>query len=163
MPTLLGITYNFNKALPKIFCKRLMPPMETPNHIGTKLRHEAESRNLKEKDVAAIFGVKPPSVYDWYNHGRVAKKHYAKLVEWSGRSLAWWLDVPEDAQHVVQEPKRLYAVKKPNHWPFELFGYDAWMQLSLQERQFFENAIAGAIQRAKQTPAKMLPAPHSTL
>jgi len=163
MPPLLGNTYNIYKALPKIFCKSLITPMENQPHMGKKLQREAELRGMKPKDVAAIFGVQPPSVYDWYDHGRIAKRHYPKLVEWSGRSLAWWLDVPEDAKHTAQEPKRLYAVKNPTLWPFELFDYSAWMQLTLQERQFFENAIAGAIQRAQQTPAKMLPAPHSTL
>lgn len=45
--------------------------------------------------LANIFGVKTPSVYDWITHGRLGKERYAKLVEWSGKSLDWWFDIPE--------------------------------------------------------------------
>lgn len=77
--------------------------MPEKNHIGERLQQEAEERGLKPADVAKIFGVKPPSVYDWYEHGRIHQKHYAKLVEWSGNPIEWWLDLPQ-AHRAAEEP-----------------------------------------------------------
>ena len=62
IPPLLGNTYSFCKALPNKFQTCLIPPM----HMGEKLKQEAERLRLKPAQVAAVFGVKPPSVYDWY-------------------------------------------------------------------------------------------------
>lgn len=47
--------------------------------------------------LARVFGVKTPSVYDWIDHERLSKDRYRRLVEWSGRSLDWWFDVPPPA------------------------------------------------------------------
>ncbi len=67
--------------------------MTTPKHIGQKLQAHAISQNLKPAKVAAVFGVKPPSVYDWYKHGRMDKEHYQTLVDWSGKPIEYWLDL----------------------------------------------------------------------
>ena len=75
--------------------------MKKPKHIGEKLQQEAEAMGLKPAQVAEVFDVRPPSVYDWYKHGRIAKKHYITLVQWSGRPIQWWLDIP--ATHEVNE------------------------------------------------------------
>ncbi len=93
MPPLLGITYAFDKALPKNIQQSPITPMTTPKHMGEKLQQEAERMDLKPSKIAEIFGVKPPSVYDWYKHGRIDKMHYQKLVDWSGRTIEWWLDL----------------------------------------------------------------------
>lgn len=97
MPPLLGITYGFSKALPKIKGDAPMVSMETPKHMGQKLQDEAVRLGLKPAQIAKVFGVKPPSVYDWYKHGRIDKAHYQNLVDWSGRSIEWWLDLREKA------------------------------------------------------------------
>ena len=96
IPTLLGITYGLDKALPNLFRHCLIPSMENTGHIGAKLKQEAERLGLKPAQVAEKFGVKPPSVYDWYEHGRIHKKHYPTLVELSGKPLQWWLDFPSE-------------------------------------------------------------------
>ncbi|TCK44014.1 phage repressor protein C with HTH and peptisase S24 domain [Paraburkholderia sp. BL8N3] len=44
-----------------------------------------------------MFGVKPPSVYDWVNYGRIAKKHIPGLVEKFGHSADWWITGDEGA------------------------------------------------------------------
>jgi len=96
IPALLGNTYSFGKALPKIFQPGLIREMGNSGlgsgHIGQKLQQEAERLGLKPGEVAKLFGVKAPSVYDWYQHGRVHKKHYPVLVAKFGRPLEWWLD-----------------------------------------------------------------------
>ncbi len=95
MSPLLGITYTFDKALPNLFGQSPINLMETPKHLGEKLKNEAERRGLKPADIARLFVVKPPSVYEWYQKGRIDRKHYQKLVDWSGRSIEWWLDLRE--------------------------------------------------------------------
>lgn len=102
IPPLLGNTYSFNKALPNLFRHCLIAPMKNAGHLGAKLKQEAERLGLKPAQVAEIFEVKPPSVYDWYEHGRIHKKHYPKLVEMSGRPIQWWLDFPKDETRVAE-------------------------------------------------------------
>lgn len=114
IPPLLGITYNFCKALPNIFHDCLITPMEPKLHMGEKLKQEAERLGLNRVQVAEMFGIKPPSVYDWYDHGRIHKKHYPKLVQMSGKPLSWWLDFPEEGLRVA-EPGRSYVEVDPRH------------------------------------------------
>lgn len=71
--------------------------------MGVKLKQEAARLGLKTAQVAEMFGVKPPSVYDWYEHGRIHKKHYPMLVEMSGKPIQWWLDFPNEERGVAQE------------------------------------------------------------
>jgi hypothetical protein len=103
MPLLLGITYKKSKALPNNSANCLIQPMTKIDHIGQKLKKEAEKIGLKPKDVAVLFGVKAPSVYDWYDHGRIHKKHYPVLIEKFGRPLSWWLDFPDHSHKVSEE------------------------------------------------------------
>jgi len=112
MPPLLGITYTKIKALPKIFRECLISGMQTNNHMGLKLKQEALRLKLKPAQVAAVFGVKAPSVYDWYEHGRIHKKHYPRLVEWSGKSLEWWLGFEDQNQQYFQEALPAPSVQK---------------------------------------------------
>jgi len=111
---LLGITYKKSKALPNLFPKCLIPPMAEDKHMGAKLQEEAVRRGLKPAQIAEVFDVKPPSVYDWYAHGRIHQRHYEKLVEWSGKPITWWLDLPQD-QHKVSEPEAVYIVRLDRH------------------------------------------------
>lgn len=67
------------------------------SHVGVKLAAEMERLGLKPAQIATLFEVKVPSVYDWLKHGRIHKKHYPALVAMSGRSLEWWLGMPEVA------------------------------------------------------------------
>lgn len=96
---------------------------QTTNPLGLKL-----NRVLAEKGMpgdyaalASIFGVKTPSVYDWVVHGRLGKERYAKLVEWSGRGLDWWFDVPTppaQAGHMAADrPAPAYLPAPPQQQP----------------------------------------------
>lgn len=87
--------------------------MPDKNHIGEKLQQEAEKKGLKPAQVAELFGVRPPSVYDWYEHGRIHQRHYARLVEWSGKPIEWWLDIPTHSHAAEEAP--LYADTDPRH------------------------------------------------
>lgn len=82
--------------------------------MGAKLQQEAENKGLKPKDVAKIFDVKPPSVYDWYENGRIHKKHFLTLVEWSGKPITWWLDFSENTHQAAEEPA-FYGSGDPRH------------------------------------------------
>ena len=114
IPTLLGNTYKYGKALPNIFPECLIPAMEKAIHMGVKLQDEAKRMGLKPKDLAEKFGVKPPSVYDWYDHGRIHKKHYPTLVAVFGRSIDWWLDLG-DGDVVAREDRASYLDSDPRH------------------------------------------------
>lgn len=77
----------------------------TKNAFGQKFLRVMKDKGLAHDfaAVAAAFGVKVPSVYDWVDHGRFAKSRFADLVAWSGRSLDWWFDIPVTHQ-VAEHP-----------------------------------------------------------
>ena len=62
---------------------------KTSNPLGVKINSVMREKGIEGDygTLANIFGVKTPSVYDWITHGRLGKERYAKLVEWSGKSL----------------------------------------------------------------------------
>lgn len=153
MPALLGITYDKCKALPKIFSDCLIQPMEFQGHMGGKLKSEAERLGLKPAQVAEVFGVKPPSVYDWYEHGRIHKKHYQKLVEWSGKPLSWWLDLPNEVTRVAEEPAA-YGVQDHRHQVLiQLFDglptkeQDELIRTLTEKKQHYDAVISELLQR----------------
>lgn len=68
---------------------------DTSDPLGKKLVQMMDEAGLEPAGLARIFEVKPPSVYTWIRHGRLAKKHLRQLREWSGRSLDWWFDAEQ--------------------------------------------------------------------
>lgn len=140
--------------------------MESTTHIGQKLKDMAESKQMTIPEVAQVFGIKPPSVYEWYSTGRVAKKHYAQLVKWSGKSLNWWFDVPESQHaqmHQINEPVRPYVVKTVADWPFKEFTLAEWIDMPEDQRHTMELMIAVSMSRYKESTDKTARAAHSTL
>lgn len=111
---------------------KAMKVRETDKPLGRKINQVMAEKNMAG-DYAALaraFGVKPPSVYDWIDHERLGKDRYRKLVEWSGRSLDWWFDIPPPAEHV--NVHTLHQPAPPPHhvppgWPFSrsFAQYDA--------------------------------------
>lgn len=95
-----------SKALPY---RRTVTPnkaMLTGKELGEALRIAIERKSaLKEsrgegrlfkKDVALHFEVKPPSITDWIDHGRIGKQHLNKLVAYFSDVVGphhWGIDV----------------------------------------------------------------------
>lgn len=75
-------------------CNRAMPI--TSKDLGAKLKAAMEAKGTKPPELAALCGVRVPSVYDWMEHGRIAKKHLPKLAEFFGTSLGFWLGEEDD-------------------------------------------------------------------
>lgn len=60
-------------------------------HLGHKLKQVIDTKGVTQAEVARYFGVAGPTVSaDWLKYGRIAKKHYKKLVEFSGLPYEWW-------------------------------------------------------------------------
>lgn len=153
IPALLGNTYAKSKALPNLFAKRLIGTMKNRVHMGAKLEQEAKRLGLKPGQVAAVFDVKPPSVYDWYEHGRIHKKHYPRLVEWSGKPLSWWLDFPDESVKVAQE-KATYVGVDPRHQVLlELFeglpskDQDDLIRTLTEKKQHYDSVVEELLNR----------------
>jgi transcriptional regulator with XRE-family HTH domain len=70
-------------------------------HIGDRLAQVMEEQGVSKPDLAQKFGVRVQSVYDWVNHGRIAKKHLPLLIEVFDKPLSWWLDMPVESHHVA--------------------------------------------------------------
>jgi hypothetical protein len=120
------------------------PVRQTTNPLGQKLlfvlREKGHEGDLKA--LADALGVTVQSTYDWINHGRVAKDRFVRLVEWSGRSLDWWFDIPEVHAHnpahaIACEPAANYA----NSWPFHLIPERAVREMAREDLARLEGAM----------------------
>lgn len=100
-----------------------MKVRQTGMPLGMKINAVMAERGMAGDyaALARVFGVKTPSVYDWIDHDRLGKERYRKLVEWSGRSLDWWFDIPGQPPvgnvHTLHEPEMAPYLSSP-HWPF---------------------------------------------
>jgi hypothetical protein len=95
--------------------------MKTPQHpLGRKIQQAMEGRGWNRTRLAEHFGIKLPSVTELLKTGRLAKKHYPKLVELNGKGLDWWFDstntaaAPRTGTHVAHKasepPSSYHAV-----------------------------------------------------
>lgn len=119
--------------------------------MGEKLKQEAVRLNLKPAEVAEFFGVKPPSVYDWYDHGRIHRKHYPKLVELSGKPLSWWLEMPEI---MASESIPGYGTDDPRHATLLLLfdglpakDQDELIRALTEKKQHYDSVIEELLSR----------------
>lgn len=59
--------------------------------LAAKLSEAIKAKGCTQADVAREFGVRPSTVSsDWLKHGRIAKRHYPRLVSFFGKSYEWW-------------------------------------------------------------------------
>jgi hypothetical protein len=73
---------------------------EKTAHLGEKISLEMKRLGLKPKDLAAHFKMKPPSITELLQTGRLAKERYPALVALNGRSLDWWFDIDEPGSEI---------------------------------------------------------------
>jgi hypothetical protein len=124
-------------------------PRQTTNPLGRKLLQVLAEQGTPDdlNALARAFDVTVPSTYDWIIHGRFAKERYPRLVEWSGKDLHWWFDVPPLAvappthQRHVAEPAAQYATA----WPFRNVPLSAVQQLNPEQLQTLEGALLGVL------------------
>lgn len=83
----------------------------TAEHIGHRILRAMQEKNVGPTEVAAHFGVKPPSVNGWTNDGRIAKRHLSKLVTYFGKPLAYWIDGTDDGTVVNEQQPPAYLPK----------------------------------------------------
>lgn len=131
-------------------------PITSP--IGRKFHQIMDEKGITGdyKALADAFGVKAPSVYGWIRHTRIAKDKYARLVEWSGRSLHWWFDLPEHgaAQSqpappmLAQQTKGVYDLKPSQPWPFSR-PLEAFSRLSDIDRGRVDGYMTALIENAE--------------
>lgn len=81
-----------------------------PNHMGHRLKLFMDENKIKVKEVAEVFNVERPSVYDWIKFGRIDKRHYGRLVEWSKLPIEYWLDIPKLRPKLENEVRENDAV-----------------------------------------------------
>jgi transcriptional regulator with XRE-family HTH domain len=57
-------------------------PMHTGPSLGAALRAAIKLKGVTQAEVAEAFNVRQPSVAEWIRHGRIAKKHLPRLVDY---------------------------------------------------------------------------------
>lgn len=71
-----------SKALPYLPYAVPNKGMLTGTELGAALKVAIEKKGVTKVAVAAHFGVKPPSVQDWINFGRIGKRHLNELASY---------------------------------------------------------------------------------
>lgn len=69
--------------------------MLTGQPLGQAIDAAIKLKGVPKTSVAAHFGIKGPSIYDWINHGRVSKKHLQALFDYFSDVVGpehWGLD-----------------------------------------------------------------------
>lgn len=56
--------------------------MLTGKELGKAIEAARQMKGVTKAEFARHFGVKPPSIQDWINHGRIAKDHLTRLWEY---------------------------------------------------------------------------------
>jgi hypothetical protein len=118
------------------------PPRTTNDPFGKKLLAVMSVKGL-DQDFAAlarIFGVKPGSVYDWVDHGRISKQRYPALRRWSGLSLDWWFD---ESASVAKLNKVEHA--NLGDWPFKTVSLEEVRNLAPRHARRIEKMVREAL------------------
>lgn len=112
--------------------------------LGHALREAMTRKRVTQQQVADVFGVKQPSVADWLKHGRVAKRHINRMLEFFSDVVGpehWGLPTGE-ASHiqpaVVSEQPANYG---PELTPLEHELLAALRQLPESEQREAANRV----------------------
>lgn len=142
---------------------RPLKVIATTDGFGAKLNSIMAAKGMPGdyKQLAEIFGVTTPSAREWVKFGRFAKERYAKLVEWSGKSLYWWLDVPEPSPGAwgapnggeVREPTPPAFLRLSRAWPFDTVSAADYALLDAHARAEAEAFIKGLIANSQRKRA----------
>jgi hypothetical protein len=84
----------------------------------------------------------------------MAKERYARLVEWSGRDLHWWFDIPAKPRPaLIHAEEQAAAYNLP--WPFSRVSERAIRQLAPSDLATIEGILLGAlsVMAASRSPA----------
>lgn len=71
--------------------------MLTGRELGEAIEKARALKGVTRTELAAYFGVRHESTYDWTNHGRIAKKHLPRLFDYFSDVVGpshWGLDAP---------------------------------------------------------------------
>lgn len=139
-------------------------PRETQHPFGQKLNAVMAEKGIAG-DYAALareFGVQPASTKDWVLYGRFSKEHFRRLVEWSGRSLHWWFDVPQpDFSFVTSDNRVAHVVIKDSApelaaggWPFSSLTRSDWDDLSFAAKHAVEAFARATLEQERQQRKK---------
>lgn len=123
-----------SKALPYPVAVESNGGMQSSKDLAEKLKFQMGVRKTKPPELAELCGIKTPSVYDWINYGRIAKKHIPKLAEFFGTPLAYWLGGDEEDEDVDPLETQLLTMYRSMTEDFkERLLQDANHLLNLQE------------------------------
>lgn len=136
--------------------------IETTDPLGAKINEVLAEKGMAGdyRALGAAFGVTTPSAREWVQFGRLSKERYRALVEWSGRPLDWWFDIPEHLRvprpSPEASPEPLFAQEPTNpwrgSWPFKTLRPDELRQLPAQALREIEAFARGVM--SQHPPAK---------
>lgn len=87
--------------------------------LGAAIKSAMDKKGVGPTALAAVFGIKPPSVSDWKNRGCVKKNHLPKLIAYFSDVVGpehWGLSTTENlfaSPPCVQEPSLNHLLTPP--------------------------------------------------
>jgi hypothetical protein len=86
--------------------------------LGEALAAAMQKKGVGPTEVAAVFGVKPPSVSDWKARGCVSKRHLPGLIQYFSDvvGLSHWGLSPQDSAFVNTTSSHVVRDGEPD-WP----------------------------------------------
>ena len=138
--------------------------MLTSKDIAKKLTDCMKAKQVEPPALAELCGVRVPSVYDWMEHGRIAKKHIPKLAAYFGTTLGYWLGSDDDEADLTPKERQLLTMYRSLSEDFRhRLLQDAEVLLGLQPTAKPPQRLAVDVECVKQStpPPKRLPNPKT--
>jgi len=86
------------------------PRMLSGPELGEAIANAMKEMHVNQKQVAKAFNVSQPSVSEWLKHGRVAKKHIPKLIDYFSKVVGpdyWGLPISKQEFDLVKAFRKL--------------------------------------------------------
>ena len=89
--------------------------MLTGKPLGAAIKAAIKDKRVTQKEVARVFGVKPPSISDWINKGTISKDKLPKLWDYFADVVGpahWGLAAFPDHARTLGEPVADYTITR---------------------------------------------------
>lgn len=152
-----------DKALPYLYARLPNKAMLTGKELGDALAVAIEKKSalqesrgegrLTKKAVADAFGVRPPSVQDWINFGRIGKQHLNKLVDFFSdvaEPSHWGISLASETPEMPAFTARV-PISEDSVYPDSLES-SAALQLNAQQIDKFVADLREAFKNGRLTP-----------
>lgn len=125
-------------------------PMLKGKELGAAFKEAVARKKVRQREVAAEFGVKQSSVSEWARYGRISKEHIPHLVSWFADVVGpehWGLPAAWASASAHIRPHTSIAEHSPPYITVSKALIDDFLELLPEDQERFRREIA---ERAEQ-------------